>query len=279
MAEFLDAVVTHFLEPRHWYPTWLLSAIIPITLLIGGYCFTQTETFLLLIEPLSNEKILKGMSESKAIQDTIRSDVGLEDPVKNSFVDINKDHQTAILNARDFSERDALLQQKLKQRFGKTFEGINVVFTRMESAQLFDDPLKAGITSAALAGDVEVARKTDSADAVTIRDRPGLAQQTTDGIPRIILKQGAFHSTRTLRRTIYHELLHAMGVPAYKHPITWWQNDLQYLPEHRWFNTKNGLRDLDECWVPAIGTQFFCLVSLGHLIHLVRRKKRPNHHA
>jgi hypothetical protein len=62
----------------------------------------------------------------------------------------------------------------------------------------------------------------------TIRDRPDLGKQTTDGRPRIFLNTVAFDSYSSLRETIVHEMIHVAGVRG-KTPWLGLGHDLKWI--------------------------------------------------
>jgi hypothetical protein len=152
----------------------------------------------------------------------------------------------------------------------------------MWSTKVQDNWKEAGITDHARWTDVQDAFHQKDAKAVTVRERQGFPQMTLDGIPRIVVKYQAFASITTLRKTVFHELLHSLNLPGYRYKTTIpgvgeieytaAQDDMCYLPEYRWYVSKENLWLLEEC-IPGAGFIAFGLFSLGGIIYLLVRSK------
>ncbi|HXQ71050.1 MAG TPA: hypothetical protein VN844_11210 [Pyrinomonadaceae bacterium] len=107
-----------------------------------------------------------------------------------------------------------------------------------------------GITRQGGWTDFKEATKSCAIGATTIRDRPGVDQRTLDGTPRIVLNPNALAYSNWTKFVVFHEMLHAMNIPAYSLPLAWVQTDLTYLEEYRWYVEKNNLGTWNDyiCW-------------------------------
>jgi hypothetical protein len=198
------------------------------------------------------------------------------------FIDFDEDLKGQLKDARAFVENDEEFQKLLLKRFGRNFKGLDVIMIPMWSPKVQDNYSQAGITYDARWTDVLDAFFDKDAKAVTIRERPGKPQMTVDGIPRIIVKYEAFASTTTLRKTVFHELLHAINLPGYRYrtKVPWWgeveytkaQDDLCYLEEYRNYTSKESLWLVEDC-TPGAGFIAFALFSVGGIIYLLVRSK------
>jgi hypothetical protein len=103
----------------------------------------------------------------------------------------------------------------------------------------------------------------------TLRDTEVGPPVTLDGTPKIILGPQAFVNEQTLRRILFHELLHALNVPSYRpSPIAILQDDLAYLPVYRRIVSEEGLdAQVDYfIWFAAVLLPLFLAVRAVYLL-------------
>jgi hypothetical protein len=215
-----------FIEPEEKFGLVHLAVgiILSAILLIGGIC--QTQLFVRFWAYPDNKTIRGHMAECRKLQDAM-SHGNQEHRIVFQLFD---DKVRKTLEAtRDSLLNDDSLQSELKAKFGVSFRELDVVvIPAWENTP--DNIDLVGVTQDGWKEATKVKGYSD-VGGVTVRDKPILSKRTVDGRPRIVLNPCAFQN---LRLTLFHELIHAMNVPAYyPSPLTFAQNDLIYLPEYR----------------------------------------------
>lgn len=277
LASYLASLV----NPRYYFSS---GALVILSLIFGGIglvFFTQTQLYLELQSGPNPDGVQTDMKQAKEKADKLRQDAQLIKPPE-PFLDFGERHNQ-VVEAKKFVVNNEELEALLKSRFGRSFKDLDVVMVPIWSPKIRDDWVKeAGITDDARWNDVNEAFYQPRAKAVTVRERPHKPQQTVDGIPRLVLKNEAFESTLTLRKTVFHELLHGLNLPGYEYkmylPIwgevnyTVSQDDLCWSPEYRRFVSDAGLWEWWEC-TPGAGSVAFFLLSFCNIVYLLGRSK------
>jgi hypothetical protein len=173
--------------------------------------------------------------------------------------------------AKDALLHDMVLRRLLIGEFGQSLEDVNVVV--VPAWEMFNDLNRdqIGLTPAAWV----VARKTagdPNVEGLTIAD-DSVVRTTYDGRPRVMITFNAFQSQKLLRLTLFHELLHALHVPAKKPPFFLiYQNDLAYLPFYRSYTSDANLDGSDELvpwlWVVVFVLSFAVALRAAQRNHL-----------
>jgi hypothetical protein len=161
----------------------------------------------------------------------------------------NERQRQALENAKQFLLSDQELQKELNEKFGFSFQDINAVVVPGWQLHNSSNRMLVGLTEISwnalgdLPGDPNV-------PGFTLRDRDPRLLIAYDGRPRVVLNLAAFHSQNMLRWVLFHELLHAMNIPAHNPPkYVRLQSDLTYLPLYRSFIRKAGLGGWYEVWI------------------------------
>ena len=146
--------------------------------------------------------------------------------------------------------KDAELRQKLQSKFETNLDSVGAVVALSWETDNQGYAEVIGITRKGGWSDFKEATKSCAIGATTIRDRPGVDQRTLDGTPRIVLNPNALAYSNWTKFVVFHEMLHAMNIPAYSLPLAWVQTDLTYLEEYRWYVEKNDLGTWNDyiCW-------------------------------
>jgi hypothetical protein len=237
-----------FIEPEEKSELVYLTVGIALSaiLLIGG--IFQTQLFVSFWSYPNNKTIRGHMAECRAIQDKMATQDRQHGIIFQLFDDKVRNNLEAT---RDALLNDDSLQSELEEKFGMSFRELDVVIVpAWENSP--DNNALIGITYDGWKEATKVKGFSD-VGGVTIRDKPQLSKRTVDGRPRIVLNPCAFQN---LRLTLFHELLHAMNVPAYyPSSLTFAQNDLIYLSEYREIVSRERLDEWHEIkiWAFAVG--------------------------
>lgn len=277
----LSSYLTSLVKPRHYFPNGALLILSVVFVLIGFIFFTQTQLYLEFRSSPNPEWVQAHMEQSKNLQDKLRKSANLSKPPE-PFLDF-RERLNQIIAAKEFVVNNEKLEALLVKRFGRSLKQVDVVMVPIWSPMIQDNWEKeGGITDEARWNDVNEAFHQPRAKAVTVRERPGEKQRTVDGIPRIVIKNEAFESSTTLKKTVFHELLHALNLPGYEYKmyVPMWgevdytisQDDLCWSPEYRSFVSEASLWEWWDC-TPAGGSLVFFLMGVGNIVYLLGRSK------
>jgi hypothetical protein len=235
---------------RHSIIFNLLLALLFFCISLFG--FAQTEKFVSLLPHPSKAEIRASMEKATAEQRQIMARYGYVDGqephatrmVSNLFTDEDEKRvHIALYNLL----RDEKLNEPLRHGLGVRLRNVTAVIVPYgyDAAQLgLTEDGRRLLTST---GELNLS-------GMTIRDVDSARQLTSDGRPRIILFDTAFYSEKTLRLTLFHELLHASNVPGHTlSPFTFLQDDLTYLPEYRFALKERGFRKWNEFYIWLFG--------------------------
>lgn len=239
-----DDYFAHFIKPPSIHPFyWWISIVSSLLFAIG--CFFQTETFLTLFSAPSNDSLRKHILESRSMQDYIKRSApgdtkrtpGVQTKFLANYLVERVDEQIKSL------KNDPELQSQLTNALGVSFADVDVdILPSWEIERL--SIKEVGLTPEGFQQTLK--GPTDFLSGLTIRDKPGQPQVTLDGVPKIVLRPGAFASTRELRLTLFHELLHALNIPGYQPTkLNRACDDLVYFGLYRSYVNQSGLQPWD----------------------------------
>ncbi len=243
---------------------------IVVSALIGVGCLTQTEIFVRWLTPPAEDWLKDHIGKSEKLQAKVAADANVTPQEKPMLVRYCSTLQKNMVDeAYAFVMKDPEAQRWFFDRFQTSLKDVKVIvlysWKLTESAYLED----SGITRGEGWNAFLEAENDPSVSATTIREKPdGKGVRTLTGTPVIILKPEAFASTRSVRFNVFHELVHALNIPGYRHTVdvpligtrvlTREQTDLAYLREYRWFVAKHSLSSWD-----SYAYEFFATLLLG----------------
>jgi hypothetical protein len=262
-----------FVKPKQRYKrlwSWLHLVVTTALVCIG---IIQTQWFVSLLPHPSIDTIRDHIAKCQGLQKEARDHCCKESsqPIQSGIIfKLFSDNQKRHLEAaRDILLNDEALDNELRQKFKISLRDLNVVVVPAWQMDTTDNNQLIGISDQGWR-DANVAKGEPDVGGCTLRERPGFSAITDDGRPRIVLNPKAFEKDRTIRLTLFHELLHAMNVPGYyPSKLTFAQNDLTYLPEYRAYVRQHQLDGWYQYNVLLFGVGvpllLFLLVLRGHL--------------
>lgn len=279
MSGSKGSLFNYIVEPeqrRGW--AYVVGALISTLLAVA--CWMQTDSFLTLFQSPTYDQIREHIRESNALQAGISRKSGKIFPTDNfTYLSFSESQTSQLEAARKFVLSDDELEKKINEQFKVSLKDVRAVVVPLWETDNVGYCPYIGITEKGGWPDVVAASGNCNIGATTIRDRPDATEQRTiDGRPRIILNPNAFANTSWTRRVVFHEMLHALNVPAFRPShLTQAQTDLIYLSEYRWFVKKASLNSLNEFLYRFFACVFwsFALVSTSLLlVRTYRRHKR-----
>lgn len=222
-------------EKPQWWNRFGTVLLLAITLLV----WMQTESYIRAVRALGGgptyPELKAHIEESKAIQAGLALTKKEEATSTSGFtyVFVGDLDQRKLEKAKQTVLNDASLRQMLNDGFGTSLHEVKAVITLSWEADSIGYTDSIGITSEGGWSDLQEAKSSCAIGATTIRDRPGVKQRTIDGTPRIILNPNALAYPEWTEFVIFHEMFHAMNLPAYSPRFAWLQTDLVYLKEYR----------------------------------------------
>lgn len=240
-----------------------LGIILTVILLLSG--IVQTQRFVTLLPCPSLEEIREHIKQCRAIQANQPQETGIV------FKLFDEETTKKLEATKDSLINDTELQDELQKTFGMSFRELNAVVVPSWKLISKDNNGLVGVTDD---GWIEARKAIGEPDVggITLRNKPNARKWTEDGTPRIVLNTAAFGN---LRLTLFHELLHAMNVPAfYPSPVTFAQNDLTYLPQYRNFVHRAHLDYWHEpkIWFLAVGVPILILFLLFLRLRRLRQR-------
>jgi hypothetical protein len=183
----------------------------------------------------------------------------------------NETERANLQEAENILLRDISLRSRLIHEFGQSLENVNAVV--VPAREMHNDLNRDQL---GLRPEVWGSSKKNAADlnveGFTIADDQPV-RTTYDGRPRVVITLNAFESPKTLRLTLFHELVHALHVPARKPPwFLIYQSDLAYLPVYQSCISEANLDGSDE--VGAWVFLFAFVISLGVTVIVARLNYR-----
>jgi hypothetical protein len=256
-------------DQRQWTVRWsYFGALISILIAVIG--FFQTQFFVSLSSRPDNESVRREIAAAELIQRQLSIAYSKQTgtaltrgiQIDNRFGDLAGNQ---VRRTIDNFFNDAILQTEIQKSFGVSLRDLNAVVTPAWSLTTQEDLTSLGLTTQG--GKIAIVARGDSrVGGFTLRDKDSAQAVTLDGIPRIFLNLSAFESQRTLRFTLFHELMHAINVPGHR-PffLTFAQDDLTYLPEYRSYVARENLTGYGELkiWVFAIMIPLVIATTLG----------------
>src|SRR5882724_358682 len=224
-----------------------LLASASFSLAIVGFC--QTQLFVSLL-PYPRAQVLnhreKASLRQSEIQSEYRARTGNEPLSFVEYRSFSPSVQVELKESMTYLISDERLNTKLKESFGVTLRDTKAVIIPSWEVE---DRAGATLVGLTLSGWTMLSSRSISDEhGVVIRDTGDQSEQlTTDGVPRIVLSASAFQDPKTLRLTLFHELLHALNIPGYSPSrVVALQDDLTYLPEYRSIVRQEKLRGWTE---------------------------------
>jgi hypothetical protein len=245
-----------------------------VFLFIALLVWMQTESYVKVVRTFSGptyEQLRDHIAESRKIQSTLALKNGKTLVPGFTYLYVEEGDRRKLDTTRSLILDDGELRQKLQEQFGTNLDSVGALVTLTWET---DNPgycEQIGITRQGGWIDFKEATKSCAIGATTIRDRPYVTQRTLDGTPRIVLNPNALAYSNWTRFVVFHEMMHAMNIPAYSPKFAWVQTDLTYLKEYRWYVDKNNLGTWNDyiCWG---FTLLFCTTSLVLFVRYLRYK-------
>lgn len=272
-----------FTRAPYKLPKWAFILGIIVSALFGVGCLTQTELFVRWLTPPAEDSLKDHIAKSQKMQAKVAS-ASTVTPQEQRIVIryCSTLQQNMVAEAYAFVMSDADAQRWFFDRFQTSLKDVKVIVLyswKLTESDYLED---SGITRGEGWNAFLEADNDPSVSATTIREKPdGKGVKTLTGTPVIILKPQAFASPQSIRFYLFHELVHALNIPAYRHTVndalkipayrdpvnvpvigtlvlTRDQTDLAYLQEYQWFVAKHGLRSMD-----SYTYEFFATLLLG----------------
>lgn len=239
-----------------------------VFLLVATFFFLQTEVFISLFTPPSRDEVRKAIATARAKQTLIGREYKARtgrDPESGVVIlsELFGDKRTEDIKREvEFLQQDAEINNYLYDAFGVSLADANVVVIPSWAMYRPENEELLGLTTEGRKTNKRHINETDVAG-FTIRDKvPQEPQLTLSGRPRIVLNDEAFLSRRTLRLTLFHELLHGINIPGRPPPRWLRRSDLCYLPEYRLCIARAQLNPYRELWLWAFVSVFLFVSGL-----------------
>lgn len=248
-AERLQQFIASDEKPKWWNFCGTLAFLI-IAILV----WMQTESYVKAVRLFNggptHEELRQHITESNKIQSDLAAKNGKHLRPGFTYLYVEEDDRNELEKTRTEILSDSELHQKLQDQFKTNLNNVGALVTLSWETDNQGYCEQIGITRQGGWNDFKEATKSCAIGATTIRDRPGVTQRTLDGTPRIVLNPNALAYSNWTRFVVFHEMLHAMNIPAYSPRLAWVQTDLTYLEEYRWYVDKNKLGTWNDyiCW-------------------------------
>lgn len=247
-AERLQQFFARDEKPKWWNLLGTLVFVV-ITLIV----WMQTESYVRVARKFigpTYAELKKHIADSRRIQSNLAARNNRQLVPGFSYLYVDSRDLTKLEATRTDILRDGELRQKLQSQFETDLDHVSAVIALSWETDNQGYCEEIGITRQGGWSDFKEATKSCAIGATTIRDRPNVTQRTLDGTPRIVLNPNALAYSNWTKFVVFHEMLHAMNIPAYSLPVAWVQTDLTYLEEYRWYVEKNNLGTWNDyiCW-------------------------------